>query len=40
MYDVFAFDLETCNLEIQPFCESYAAGVYHLKRLYECLNGI
>ena len=36
---VFAFDLETCNVENQLYCETYGAGVYHLNRLQECLNG-
>ena len=39
MFAVFAFDHETCNLEIQIYCEAYGAGVYHLNRLYECFNG-
>ena len=30
LYIVFAFDLETCNVEYSEYCESYAAGVYHL----------
>ena len=36
---VFAFDRETCNVEYSEYCESYAAGVYHLNRLYWCFNG-
>ena len=39
IFAVFAFDLETCNLKNQPYCEEYAASVYHLNRLYECFNG-
>ena len=39
MFVVFAFDLETCNVKNQLYCETYAAGVYHLNRLYECFNG-
>ena len=39
MFVVFAFDLETCNVENQKYCEAYAARVYHLNRLYECING-
>ena len=30
LYNVFAFDLEACNVEYSKYCESYAAGVYHL----------
>ena len=39
MYGVFAFDLETSNKEKQLYCEPFAAGSYHLNRLYECFNG-
>ena len=39
MYGVLAFDLETYNVGKQLYCEPYAAGVYHLNRLYECFNG-
>ena len=39
MFAVFAFDLETCNVKSQLFCEAYAAGVYHLNCSYECFNG-
>ena len=39
MYNVFAFDLETCNVEDSEYCEPYAAGVYHAKNLFECFNG-
>ena len=37
--NVFAFDLETCNVEYSEYCEQYAAGVYHLNNLYWCFNG-
>ena len=30
---VFSFDLETVNVPYQEFCETYAAGCYHLDRL-------
>ena len=39
LYNVFAFDLETCNVEYSEYCEPYAAGVYHLNNLYWCFNG-
>ena len=39
LHNVFAFDLETCNVEYSEYCISYAAGVYHLNNLYWCLNG-
>ena len=39
LINVFAFDLETCNVEALEYCEPHAAGVYHLKNLYECFNG-
>ena len=39
MFAVFAFDLETCNVENQLYCEAYAAGFYHLNSLYECFKG-
>ena len=39
LYNVFAFDLETCNVEYSEYCKSYAAGVYHLNNLYWCFNG-
>ena len=39
LYSVFAFDLETCNVENSEYCESYAAGLYHLDKFYECFNG-
>ena len=38
MYGVFAFDLETCIVENQLYCEPYEAGVYHPNRLYQCFN--
>ena len=38
MYGVFAVDLETGNVEKQLYCESYATGVYHLDRLFDCFN--
>ena len=38
LYNVFAFDLETCNVEYSEYCEPYAAGVYHLDNFYWCLN--
>ena len=39
MFAVFAFDVETCNVENQLYCEAYAAGVYHPNRFNECFNG-
>ena len=36
---MFAFDRETCNVENSEYCESYAAGVYKLKKWYECFKG-
>ena len=39
MHAVFAFNLETCNVEDQLYCEAYAAGVYHHRYFYECFNG-
>ena len=39
LYNIFAFDLETCNVEYSEYCEPYAAGVYHLNNLYWCFNG-
>ena len=39
LYNVFAFDLETCNVEYSECCESYAAGVYHLNNLNWCFIG-
>ena len=39
MLAVSAFDLETCSVGNHSYCETYAAGVYHLNRLYECFNG-
>ena len=39
LFAVFSFDLETVNVPYQEFCETYAAGCYHLDRLKECYNG-
>ena len=39
IYNVFAFDLETCNDENSENCKAYAAGVHHLNHFYECFNG-
>ena len=39
LYKVFAFDLDTCNVEISEYCDANAAGVYQLKILYECFYG-
>ena len=39
LFAVFSFDLETVNMPYQAFCETYAAGCYHLDRLKECYNG-
>ena len=39
MFALFAFDLETCNVENQLYCEPYGAGVYHFNRSCECFNG-
>ena len=39
MFAVFVFDLETFNVENELYWEAYAAGVYHLGRLYEGCNG-
>ena len=36
---VFAFDLETVNVDYKLYCECYAAGCYHLNRIKECYNG-
>ena len=38
-FAVFAFDLETCNVENDINCEAYAAIVYHVNRLNEGFNG-
>ena len=35
---VFAFDLETYNVEHSEYCVPYAAGVYHPNNLYEDFN--
>ena len=39
LYAVFAFDLETANVDYKQYCVPYAAGFYHLNRLKECYNG-
>ena len=39
LYNLLAFDRETCNVECSEYSESYAAGVYHLNKLYWCFNG-
>ena len=39
LYAVFAFDLETANVDFKQYCVPYAAGCYHLNRLKECYNG-
>ena len=39
LYNLFAFDLETCNVEYSENFEPYASGVYHLNKLYWCFNG-
>ena len=39
LYIVFAFNLETCNVEESEYCEPYAAGVYHAKDFNKCFNG-
>ena len=39
VYNVFAFDLETCNIEYSEYCEPYSVVVYHLNNLYWCFNG-
>ena len=39
LYSVFAFDLETCDVKNSEYCGAYAAGAYHLKKLYGCFNG-
>ena len=39
LYDLFAFDLETCNLECPENCEPHAGGVYHLRNFHWCSNG-
>ena len=39
LYAVFAFDLETANVDYKQYCVPYAAGCYHLNRLKECYNG-
>ena len=37
--NVFAFDLQTCFVEYSKYCESYGAGVCHLKNLFWCFYG-
>ena len=39
LYNVFAFDLETCNVDYSEHCEPYAAVVYHPNNFYWCFNG-
>ena len=39
LYNLFAVDLETCNVEYSENFEPYASGVYHLNKLYWCFNG-
>ena len=39
LFAVFSFDLENVNVPYQEFCETYAAGGYHLDRSKECYNG-
>ena len=39
LYNVFAFDNETCNVDFSEQCEPYAAGVYHPNYLYWCIIG-
>ena len=39
LYAVFAFDLETANVDYKQYCVPYAAGCYYLNRLKECYNG-
>ena len=39
LYAVFAFDLETANVDYKQYCVPYGAGGYHLNRLKECYNG-
>ena len=39
LYAVFAFDLETANVDYKQNCVPYAAGCYHLNRLKGCYNG-
>ena len=38
-YNVFAFNLEPCNVDYSEYCESYGTGVYHLNNLYWCFIG-
>ena len=39
-YTVPDFDVETCNVEKSEYCESYAAGVYHLNIFFGVLTEI
>ena len=39
LYNVFAFDLETCNVEYSEYFEPYAASLCHLNNLYWCFYG-
>ena len=39
LYAVFAFDLETANVDYKQYFVPYAAGCNHLNRLKECYNG-
>ena len=38
MYGGFAFNLGTCKVENQQYCEPNADGVYSFYRLYECFK--
>ena len=38
-YNVFAFDIETSNVEYSEYCESYGAAVYLVNNIYWCFNG-
>ena len=33
LYNVFAFDLETCNIDYSENCELYVAGIYQFNNL-------
>ena len=37
LYNVFASDLETCNVEYSEYCESYGAGVWHPNNFFDVL---
>ena len=39
LYNVFAFDIEICNVVYSKYCEPYATGLYQPNKLYECFNG-